>query len=295
MNNPSRPSALGNVFGAMRGAIQWRLWLLWLLLTLLPTLVSAIPLSAALGAHFGHSPAAADIAAGRAPGLLLDGILERDFPLAPLGLASLSSLALMLLLSPLLASMAAAAWRQPGADVRTLLREGADGYGPMLRMLLWSIVPMGVAVAVGSGLMAPFLAKAGSAVAPSEVKPATWILYGLVVPLVLIAHATVEAGRGHLAAHPQARGAVRAWIAGMRLLFKRPVAVLLVEILTLLAVLLPMLALVALRQSLDAATTGGFTLALLVTLAGIVLIGWGRIARLFGMATLARTSNPRPG
>ena len=120
--------------------------------------------------------------------------------------------------------------------------------------------------------------------------PAQWIFYGLLLPLLVVAHATVEAGRGHLAAQPQARGAVRAWIAGMRLLFKRPIALLLVEVLTLAAVLVPMLGLVALRQSLDASTTGGWLAALLLTLVGIVLIGWGRLARLFGMANLARAA-----
>lgn len=292
MNAITRPSALGNVVSALRDAVQWRPWLLWLLLTLLPTLVTAIPLWSALDARFGQSPQAADIAAGRAPGLLLDGLLTRDFPAGPLGSATLVSLALMLLLSPLLASIAAAAWRQRGAALRVLLREAADGYAPMLRMLLWSLVPMGVAAGAGGGLMGAFLQKASTAVTPDAIAPAQWIFYGLLLPLLVVAHATVEAGRGELAAQPGNRGAIRAWMQGMRLLFKRPLAVLLVEVLTLAAVFIPMLALVRLRQSLDASTTGGWLLALLVTLAGIVLIGWGRVARLFGMANLARAGSP---
>lgn len=292
MNAQPSGNAFQTVLTAFVHAVQWRLWLLWLVLTGLPTLLVSIPAWIALNGRFGHSPMSADIAAGRAPGLLLDGLLDDGLPWAALSMGSVLATGLMLLLSPLLAAMAAAAWRTRGADLRTLLREGADGYGPMLRMLLWSVIPMGLVLAVGSGLMGVFLQKAASAVTPAELAPARWVFLGVVLPLLLVAHATVEAGRGYLAAWPQSRGAVRAWISGMRLLFKRPLALLLVEAITLAAVLLPLPLLVALRQSLDAASRGGWWLAWLVTCIGVLVVAWARIARLFGMASLARSLPP---
>ena len=50
-----------------------------------------------------------------------------------------------------------------------LLHGGFAEYGRMLRMLLWSIVPLGIAFAIGGGLSAALDTQTESAILASEV------------------------------------------------------------------------------------------------------------------------------
>ena len=110
---------------------------------------------------------------------------------------------------------------------------------------------------------------------------------------LVLAHASIEAGRGWLAADGRLRSALRAWWRGLRLLAKRPVAVLAVYLLTTLLALAFAAAMLALRQRIGVSGTGGFLLALLA--GGLVpaALAWGRIARLSGMQALAQDAHAR--
>jgi hypothetical protein len=146
-------STVAAIGRGLRGALQWRLWLLWALFTLGCALLAALPAWGWLGAAFDHNVHAAAIANGDAPMLVIDAFMARNAPLAALGGSVLAGSLLMLLASPLLAGATIAAIRthaRPGFG--DLLRGAIREYGPMLRMLLWSAIPLGIALGAGAAM-----------------------------------------------------------------------------------------------------------------------------------------------
>lgn len=279
---------------SLDGALQWRLWLLWIAATLLCALVAALPAWAWLGEQFNYSVHAREVAAGKAPMLLVEALLARPSPLPLLvGNVWLGG-ALMLLLSPWLAGTAVAAARaRERLGFGDLVQGGIGEYGPMLRMLLWSAIPLGAALLVMTMLLAANGKAHEHAIMASEAETGRSI--GLVVGavLVVLAHAGIEAGRGWLAADPSLRSALRAWWRGMGLLLKRPLAVLLVYLVpTLLSLFVAALVLMV-RPLVGGASIPGSVAALLLTSIVTAALAWGRIARLFGMKALAEDLHAR--
>ena len=82
-------------------------------------------------------------------------------------------------------------------------------------------------------------------------------------------------------------------IEDLRLLAKRPIAVLAVYLLTTLLALVLAAAMLALRQRIGVSGTGGFLLALLAGGLVPLALAWGRIARLSGMQALAQDAHAR--
>lgn len=294
-NQSLKPMSLRRALGkSLDGALQWRLWLLWIAATLLCALVAALPAWAWLGDQFNYSVHAADVAAGNAPMLLIDALMARPSPL-PLLMGNVwISGVLMLLLSPWLAGAAVTAARSPERlGFGELVRGGVTEFGPMLRLLLWSAIPLGVV------LLATILILGGNdkaheqAIMASDAK--TGRIIGLVVGgvLLLLAHAGIEAGRGWLAADGRLHSALRAWWRGMRLLRRRPLAVLAVYLVPTLLGLIVAALLLMLRPMVGGASLPGFVVALLLTCLVTAALAWARIARLFGMKALAEDSIAR--
>lgn len=273
---------------ALDGALQWRLWLLWIATTLGCALIGSLPLWAWLAAQLNHSVHVADIATGDAPMLLFDALMARDAPLPLLIQNVWIGGALMLLLSPWLAGAAVAAARAPERlGFGGLVRGGIAEYGPMLRMLLWSAIPIGVALLVATMFLGANERANENAVVAAEASTGRTIGMVLGCVLLLLAHAGIEAGRGWLAADPRLRSALKAWWRGMGLMRRRPVAVLGVYLVPTLLGLGGAALLLMLRPHVGGASLPGFMLALLLTCAITAALAWGRIARLFGMKALA--------
>ena len=156
MSTNTRPLPTAAALGrGLRGALQWRLLLLWALATLVCALIGALPAWGWLGTLFGHSVHATAVAGGEAPALVLEALTQRDAPTSLLGASSMGAGLLMLVLSPLLVGATVSAIRaRTRLGFGDLLRGGIGEYGPMLRMLLWSAVPLGIALAAGSGILA---------------------------------------------------------------------------------------------------------------------------------------------
>jgi hypothetical protein len=288
MNRTSRRGGLGAAFAALKSALQWRLLLLWIIATLLPVLLVATPLWATLQAQFGHSLYAADIAAGRNVPLLVQGLMKVGEHLDWLGVSLGATTVLMLLLSPWLTGMVVASLRAGRRlGFGELVHGGLSEYGRMLRMLLWSVIPLGIAAAIGGGVIGALAKSTEQAILASEVDSASRI--GLVVAVVVfvLAHATVEAGRGWLGADSGLRSVVKAWWRGCKLLLKRPLATLLVYLVASLAGYGLALLFAWLRVRVDGAGMGAFVLSLLLGQAIVAMLAWGRIARVYGMADLA--------
>ncbi len=295
MNTANSPLRTRNALSsALRGALQWRLWLLWIAATGLCALVGALPVKNWLGSVLDNSLHAGVVATGEGAPLMLEALMSGDAPLGLLmGGVQVATL-LMLLLSPLLAGATVAAARtRTTLGFGDLLRGGISEYGPMLRMLLWSVIPLGIAVMAAVIIMGVNETTHEQAVLASELDMGRRA--GLIVGGVLwvLAHASLEAGRGWLAADARLRSALKAWWRGVKLLVRRPFAVLSVYLATTLLGLLFAALLVALRQQLDASTGLGFATAMIVGFGITAVLAWSRIARLFGMQSLAQDMHAR--
>ncbi|MEZ5464621.1 MAG: hypothetical protein R3F22_05210 [Lysobacteraceae bacterium] len=284
----SRKSGLLSATGhGIRSAFSLRLILLWLLFLAIPALLVAIPQWQQLMPMIGYSVDADGWASSFNVPVIGDLIMAigrgNGSPMPNSGPAML----LTLLLSPLLTGMLVAQIRQGGGlGFRELIQGGIAEYGRLFRLMLVSIIPMGIAF----GLAAAAASAAGDsadeaiyAVDADFAKNLAMIFGGIVL---LLAHSTVEAGRAQFAADGRLRSAFKAWWRGLKLLLRRPVATLGVYLLTTILSLLAALLFITLRVHVSAAGTGGFLLAIGLTQLIIASLAWGRIARIGGLARL---------
>ena len=294
MNTHTTPGALATLRASLGRALQWRLWLLFVATSLACALLAALPAWIWLAGVFDHSVHADAIAAGQAPALLLDGLMSRNAPLPLLGQSSTIAAVLMLLLSPLLAGATLAAARARATlGFGDLLRGAVSEYGPMLRMLAWSVIPLGVAVLVATVILGANAKAHEQAVLASEIETGATIALWVGGVLFVLAHASLEAGRGWLAADGRLRSALKAWWRGARLLFKRPVAVLAVYLGTTLLGLVLAALLLLVRPYLGDGSVAALVLGVLLSGAIAAALAWSRIARLFGMQALAADMHAR--
>lgn len=287
MNGRSQRKGRSALIAALKAALQWRLLALWLLGTLLATLPTVLPAWGWLQETFGHSPHAPDIAAGRDLALLAEGLLGLRDQTAWLGSGVILGLAATMLLSPWLTGMAMASLRADGPlDFPTLLRDGLREYGRMFRMLLWSVVPLGLALAVGGGARAFADDHTAQTILVSEAEAATRIALVAFAIAAVLAHAGIETGRGWLAAHADERSVLRAWWRGCRLLVRRPLATLAAYLGTSAAGGALALLFGLLRLQVDSSGWFGFAAAFALTQCAVAALAWGRIARLYALADL---------
>ncbi len=279
---------------ALRGAMQWRLWLLWIAITGVCALIGALPVWNWLGSILDNSLLGDAVGSGKAPALLIEALMARDAPLALISGGIRFATILMLLLAPLLAGATIAAARSKETlGFGDLLRGGIGEYGPMLRMLIWSVIPLGIAVLATVTIMGVNEAANAQAVLASELDMGRRIALIVGGVLWVLAHASLEAGRGWLAADGRLRSAIKAWWRGLKLLLRRPFAVLSVYLVTTVIGLLLALLMVGVRQHIDANTGLGFVLAMLAGFGITAALAWSRIARLFGMQSLAQDMHAR--
>ena len=294
MNNTTSPGAFATLRSSLGRALQWRLWLLFVAASLLCALLAALPAWNWLAGVLNHSVDAGAIASGKAPTLLLDALMSRDAPHGVIGESSSLGAILMLLLSPLLAGATVAAARSRARlGFGDLLRGAIAEYGPMLRMLIWSIVPLGFALAVMTMIIGGNEKAHEHALVASDLASGRSIAFWIGGLLFVLAHASLEAGRGWLAVDGRLRSALKAWWRGLKLLCKRPFAVLSVYLGTTLAGLLLAALLLLLRPYLGHGSVSALLLGLLLTSAVAAVLAWSRIARLFGMQALAEGMHAR--
>ncbi|OON64733.1 hypothetical protein B0920_11040 [Massilia sp. KIM] len=274
---------------SLRPALQWRLLLLWVAALLLPTLAATLPVWRMLSGAFDYSVQAAGLAER------LDLVAVAD--LATLSMRHGSALsggaivaaALGLLLSPLLTGAAITAARAPQPPRMAQLLAGAmHEYGRLLRMLLWALLPLGLA-----GLAAGFALDLADGYAldarvPAEADRASMAAAAVAALLFALVHLTLDLGRAVLALDRRRRSAVRAWFDGLRLLARRPLA----SIGFYLGVSAAGLALAGLlglaRIHLPPIGPLAFAGAFLLTQLAVAVLAATRCARLFGLMHLAR-------
>ena len=295
MSTTNRNVSIRRILGhALDSAMQWRLWLLWIAASLGCALIAALPAWNWLAASLNNSVHAPAIASGKAPVLLMDMVMSRNAPLGVLGESTTVAAILMLLLSPLLAGATLAAIRsQTRPGFGDLLRGAIAEYGPMLRMLVWSVIPLGLALLVMSVIIGANEKAHEHAILASDAATGRNIAFVVGGVLFVLAHASLEAGRGWLATDGRLRSALKAWWRGVKLLCRRPVAVLLAWLVTTVLGLAVALVFVFLRQYAGGTGVGGFLLAMLLGCGITAGLAWGRIARLYAMSALAGDMHAR--
>lgn len=283
-----RRSGFVALANGLRHGLQWRLLLAWVALMLLPALLIALPVTGWLHAQFGHSLHAGAIAAGANLPLFAEALSAIGDHGPWLKGSAFGATLVALLLSPWLTGMVVASIRA-GHTLRlgVLLRAGLGEYLRMLRMLLWSLLPLGAALAAGIGAMNLAGKQTEQAILASEAENAARLAMILLAVLLVLAHASVEAGRGWLGADLGLRSVIRAWWRGCKLLLRRPLATLVVYLGT--SVVGYGLALLfgVVRVQVDGSSVGGWLAAFALTQLVVVMLAWGRIARLYGLAELA--------
>ena len=269
---------------ASSAALQWRLLLLWIIAMLIPTAIVALPVWSRLGALLDHSVHSAEWAKH------FDALAMTDVYDLTRGFTGVSVMALIatLLLSPLLTGMAVTAARAPRSpSFRELLRGGAREYWPMLRLLLWALLPFGVAAIVGLIGIVFASVFAVRSVLQSQADTAIQVATIALVVLLVLAHAAVESGRAQFAADPALRSAWRALWRGSSVMLRRPFATFGMYVgISVVGYLLALL-LAMLRVRTTAVGFPGFIVAMVLTQLITAALAWQRTARLFALTALA--------
>lgn len=291
--NAPAPRRASPFVAAILPAFQWRLSLLWLIALVLPTLVAALPMWRMLASALDHSTLAAGLAQR------LDLVAVADLASlhtshgAAIASGGIVAVIFSLLLSPLLTGAAITAARAPQRlGFAALVAGGVQEYGRLVRMLVWAVVPLGLVLVLGGFATGAADKFAAGAAVPAEARLATWAALGVTALLFVCAHATLDAGRAVLALDRRRRSAVLAWVHGLRLLRRRPLATFGVWLgITVLGLALAALLSVA-RINTPPLGIPGFVGALLLTQFAVLVLAWMRCARLFALMAAAREAGP---
>lgn len=288
MNRNSRVG-IGAVFPAALAALQWRLMLLWLIGVLLPTAVVALPIWQFLGGQLDMSVHAAKFASQFDPVMFADLLGATRGSRGLIATSTLLGFAMALLLSPLLTGFTITAIRS-GRRLRfgELIHGGVSEYGKLFRLLLLAILPLGIALALGV-LVTNFAGRnADTAIVAGSLARGSNIAFALSVALLVIAHAMVEAGRAHFAADASLHSAWRATWRGMKLVLRRPLAMLGSYGLIAIVGLAVAAAFGIWRINVVPTTVGGLLAAFAITQCIALALAWMRSTRLFAYAQIIR-------
>lgn len=274
---------------AARSALQWRLMLLWVAGLLIPTAVLGVTMLTMLQKHLDYSVRAADIARQLDMTVLTDLLVIHGKNSLAFNSAAIVALTITLLLAPLLTGMAASAARAGEVQgFRALVKGALAEYPRMFRMMLWSIVPLGIAAAIGGAALDAASEHANTVIVEADADLWNWLAMAATALLLCLAHATLDAGRAALVIERRRTSAVKAWWSGCKLLLKRPLATFGAYFLISAAGLAIAAALAVGRLNVAGSNLGGFIAALLLVQLSVAVIGWMRSARLFAMVELAR-------
>ena len=280
--------ARASVYG-MRSAFRGRLLLLWILFLALPTLLVAFAQWQTLVPHLAWSVHADEWASGINVPLIGDLYMalsrESTSPVPNVGLA----LVLSLLLSPFLNGMLI---RQLYVDralgFRELLRAGIEEYGRMFRFLLVALIPLSIALVASAGVRKMTKKHAEAAIYSADVNTMTYVFLVIAGLFLITALTSIDSGRAQFVVDGRLRSAFKAWWRGLKLTLRRPLATLGVYTLITLLSLLLAAAFGLLRLHTPSAGFGGFVLGVIISQLIVASLAWGRIARLAGLAQLAR-------
>jgi hypothetical protein len=284
MNTQTRTTWTTIKSAASRGLANWRLGVLWMIATLIPTAIVALPVGRVLSEALDHSMFALEWAKQLNLTVILELVSNSAEAVPTLaGAAIVSALVTMLLWPFLTAMIVTISAEAPPLGFIALLQGGVRAYGRMLRMLLWSLVPFGIAGAIGGVAMRVAKKMGETAVLQSSADHAHTAATVLLIALLVVAHLTIEAGRAQLALDSARRSAVKAWWRGVKLVKARPLAAFGSYLVLTLAGLIAMALIGWIRINLPHATLLGIVAAFVVTQLIVSAAVWMRASRLFAI------------
>jgi hypothetical protein len=276
---------------ALAQAAQWRLLLLWWASLAVPGVIAALPVSRFLREALDHSTRAKESVAFIDGSTLIELArrLEQNGNLGAVGLGLSGAVLALVLVAPFMAgAVVTAARTDESLPVTRLLAGSGELYGRMLRTFLCGLVPLGIF----GGLAAGILKLAGKAMDRdlTETAADAHLRAAIIAAAVafFLGHLLVDAARAVFAAEPLRRSAVLAMWRAVRLVVRRPLRSLSVGGLGTLAGLGSAAILMSLRLRVTQSGALRIAIAWGLAQAAQVAIGWGRGARIFGLAELAR-------
>jgi hypothetical protein len=282
------------VLPAMASALQWRLLLLWILVVSIPTALLTLPVVGALAAQLNYSAHASDWAQAVDVVMLVDLMEKLADAQGAFGGAGVAAVIALLAGIPFLNAMFAGAARSgKPLHLGPLLHAGLADYGPMLRLLLVALLPLGIAFVLGGLLMKGAHKYAEGAILESDMDRVKWAAQGLAALLFVYAHAGVNAGRAWLAFEPEKRSAWKAWWRGAKLVFFHPLRSLGPYLAITLLAGLALAVLSLLRVELPTGTLWGFLTGFVVAQIIAAVIAWMHYARLYALLGLTRVRASR--
>lgn len=292
MNQPITNKVLAILPRAAARGAQWRPVLLLVVLGWIPTVLLAVPLWRALAENLDNSLHAAQWAHKLDLIPLIDLFTRVGLGGSALAGAGIGAAIVFLLLLPLQhAVLVTAARTDERLKLGELLHAGLREYGPMLRMLLVSLIPLGIALVLASLAFKGVGKYAEHAIVEADIDPLSWAADALAALLVIFALAGVEAGRARFALDPRKRSAFKAWWRGFKLVFFNPLRGLGIFLGITVPALIVVAVLAVARVEISTASGLGFFLGwLIVQLLAAVLV-WASLARLSGYYELTRAKH----
>ena len=276
-------SFLSTSYDALCKTLQWRLLLLWAFALALPTLLTSLPLFISLNQALGNSLSGAHLLDGMDVGVLGDVFMN----LSGQGYSPASGLGgflVFLLMLPWLGGMLVAVARSDRPlFFGELAVAGWREYGRMGRLWIWAIVPLGIAIGIGAGLMNWADDHAAKQVLESDADFGKNMALGATLLLVFFVSATLDAARARFARELHRRSAVKAWWAGFKDVLRRPRCWLIYLLITLVGLVVA--ALIGwVRIQLAPVGVWSFTADLLLAQFITMALAWARAARVVAFA-----------
>jgi len=271
--------------GLTEGA-QWRLLLWWVVASALPALVVGLPLVAALDEKLDGLVDGADLSHNRTILLALELVAELRDAAAPIGGAAMVAAMLWLALVPWLHALFIAAARAPQPlRLGELVHGALAGYWRMVRLGLFALLPLGIALGAIALLLRAVQHFGERAVLEADVKHLRWAALFAGALIFAWAGAAVDAARAWLALHPSKRSAFKALWRGCRIALRHPLRAIGVYLGVALPGVILLLIVAAARVTMSTAGNGGMLGAMLLTQVLVAIAAWSHYARQF--ATLA--------
>ena len=272
-------------------AAQWRPLLLLVVLGWIPTALLAVPLWRVMAENLDGSVHAAQWARQVDVVMLADlmGRIHRGS--SALSGAAIAAATVFALLMPFQhAVLVTAARTDERLRMGELLHAGLREYGPMLRMLFVSLIPLGLALAVALLAFKGVGKFSEHAIVESDVDSLSWTADLLAGGLLVLALAGIEAGRARLAIDPRRRSAFMAWWRGFKLVLFNPLPGLGIFLGISIPALIAVAALSLVRVQIDTASGPGLIAGWLVVQLLAATLIWAHFARLAAYFELTRAA-----
>ncbi|HYS07121.1 MAG TPA: hypothetical protein VEP66_00195 [Myxococcales bacterium] len=278
---------------SLRQSLRWRVLAIWWLLLLVPSAIAAMPAFALLRAQLDHSPASAGSVAWMDGATLLDlvhQLVSSSASSQALLAGWIGALLVLLLTAPFAAAaMVAAAGAGEPLPFPRLLAAAGGLYGRMLRAALAGLVPLGLAAALAGLLTRVALQINENVDTETAAHRNLWLATTAAAALLFVAHVIADTARAQFAADPSRRSALGALVAAGRLLARRPFRCIAVGAVGAAVGLGGASAAMAVRLQIAQSGPAAVALAWLLAQAAATAVGWGRAARIEGLAELSRT------